>query len=90
MYHIKNEGKNMSDLQKNKHLIGTVLVMLLVQLFIMPKGIIGTIISLLWIISIIYAQIKGAIQYKEKPEIKDYFMIHVDAVKYTATHIFKS
>lgn len=80
----------MNDLMKNKHFIGVIVLMILVQWFLVPGGMIGTVVNLAWLFCVIYAQIKGGVRFKENPEPKDYPMFHVDAIKFTIKNLFKS
>lgn len=79
----------MKELKDHKHLIGSLVVMILAQMLLLPGGMVGTVISLAWIVAIVYAQIKGGVQFKRDPELKDYFMFHVEAVKFSAKNLFK-
>lgn len=84
------KGVKMSDFEKHKHMIGAIAVMLILSYLVLPKGIIGTVINLSWLLCFIYAQVKQGVSYKEKPEFKDYFLIHYEAIKFTAKNLFKS
>jgi hypothetical protein len=76
-------------MKEHKHLIGSIVVMILTQMLLFPSNILGTVLSLVWLACVIYAQIGNGVTFKRSPEFKDYFLFHVQAVKFSVQKVLK-